>query len=190
MLSLARSARISRPLVRCASSAVAPKYAQALYSAALAASPQTLTKVQTELAAISTTIKETPGFADFIANPSLSSADRATGIKALLAGTSKKETVSDITKNLFSVLSENGRLNETQAIISDFSELVSKYKGELDVTITSSTPLPKDVLTRLETTLKSSQAAQQAKSIKVTNKVNKFLCLIIIHFFTPYTQPG
>jgi len=167
-----RSARIARPLVRSASSIVAPKYSQALYNAALAASPQTLTKVQTELHTISTTIKATPTLSAFISNPALSSSDRAAGIQALVAEVSKKGPVSDITKNLFTVLSENGRLAETQAIIDGFSELVSKYKGELDVVVTSSAPLPKDVLTRLETALKSSKAAQEAKTLKVTNKVN------------------
>jgi len=83
--------------------------------------------------------------------------------------------VSDITKNLLSVLSENGRLGETQAVIEGLNELVAKYKGELTVVVTSATPLPKDVLTRLETTLKQSQAAQQAKVLKVNNKVNSSL---------------
>jgi F-type H+-transporting ATPase subunit O len=168
----ARSTRIARPLVRSASSVVAPKYSQALYNAALAASPQTLTKVQTELSTISTTIKSTPAYSNFVSNPALSAADRAAGVKTLITEVSKKGALSDVTKNLLTVLAENGRLGETQAIIDGFSELVSKYKGELEVTITSSSALPKDVLTRLETALKSSQAAQKAKTLKITNKVN------------------
>jgi F-type H+-transporting ATPase subunit O len=84
---------------------------------------------------------------------------------------SKKEPVSDITKNLFGVLSENGRLGETQGVIEGFNELVAKYKGELEVVVTSATPLPRDLSSRLETILKQSQTAQQAKSLKISNKV-------------------
>jgi len=83
----------------------------------------------------------------------------------------KKEPLSDITKNLFAVLSGNGRLGETQGVIEGFNELVAKYKGELEVVVTSAGPLPKDISSRLETILKQSQTAQQAKSLKITNKV-------------------
>ena len=79
--------------------------------------------------------------------------------------------MSDVTKNLFALLAENGRLGETPGVIEGFNELVAKYKGELSVTVTSASPLPKDILTKLEATLKQSQTAQQAKSLKITNKV-------------------
>ena len=70
-----------------------------------------------------------------------------------------------------SVLSENGRLAETSDVIEGFNELVAKHKGELDIVVTSATPLAKDVLTKLETTLKQSEAAKQAKTLKIVNKV-------------------
>ena len=60
-------------------------------------------------------------------------------------------------------------------VIEGFNELVASYKGELNVTITSAAPLPRDIQTRLETLLKQSQAAQQAKSLKITNKVRYML---------------
>ena len=161
-------ALIRTPLSRNASS-IAQKYSKAIYQAALAKSPQTLTKVQTELNAVSAAIKSTPDLDNFIRNPTLSSADKKSGLVALhkAAGSG----VTDVTKNLFEVLSENGRLAETQGVIEDFGTLVSKYKGELEVVVTSATPLPKDTLTKLESTLKQSQTAQQAKTVKVTNKV-------------------
>ncbi len=160
---------------RRAASAIALKYATATYSAALAKSPQVLTKVQTELNAISKSIEGTLELKTFVTNPTLSVKDRNAGLPALYAraeGTgAKKEPVSDITKNLFALLSENGRLAETAGIIEGFNELVAKHKGELSVTVTSAAPLTKDVLTRLETALKQSQTAQQAKLLKLTNKV-------------------
>jgi len=171
-----RSAFLSQGLGRRAASGIALKYSNAVYSAALAKSPQLLNKVQTELNTISTSIKDTPELNTFVHNPTLSAKDRAAGLAALytrIEGSgAKKETVSDVTMNLFAILSENGRLGEVQGVIKGLNELCAKYKGELTVVITSATPLPRDVQTKLESTLKQSQAAQQAKTIKVTNKVN------------------
>lgn len=156
-------------------STIASKYSNALYGAALSKSPQTLTKVHSELSAVANTIKQNPKVSEFIHNPTLSAKDRTTGITSILStlegSGSKKEPVTDITKNLLSVLSENGRLGETQGVIEGFNELVAQYKGELTVTVTSASPLPKDILSRLESTLKQSQAGQQAKVLKIANKV-------------------
>ncbi|KAH8995630.1 OSCP, subunit 5 of the stator stalk of mitochondrial F1F0 ATP synthase [Lactarius akahatsu] len=174
--SLLRTCAPTAGFGRRAASGIALKYATATFSAALAKSPQVLTKVQTELNAISKSIGDTPELKTFVTNPTLSVKDRNAGLSGLYAraeGTgAKKEPVSDITRNLFIILSENGRLGETTGVIEGFNELVAKHKGELNVTVTSAVPLTKDVLTRLEATLKQSQTAQQAKSLKLTNKVN------------------
>lgn len=166
-----RSAAVSQGLGRRHASGIALKYSNAIYSAALAKSPQTLDKVQTELNSISASIKESPELNQFVHNPTLSSKDRTAGLASLLPRGAKKEPVTDVTKNLFAILSENGRLGEVQGVIEGFNELYAKYKGELTVVITSASPLPKDVQTKLESTLKQSQAAQAAKTLKVSNKV-------------------
>ncbi|THG99932.1 hypothetical protein EW026_g2508 [Hermanssonia centrifuga] len=172
----ARSVALQAGLGRRAASTIALKYSNAVFSAALSKSSAELDKVQTELSAISSTIKSTPELSSFVANPTLSANDRATGLQALFkkaeSSGPKKAPISDLTKNLFSVLSDNGRLAETEGVIEGFNELVATHKGELTVTITSASALPKDVQTRLESTLKQSQAAQKAKTVKVTNKVN------------------
>jgi len=173
MLASNSSRLLANSLGRRAASTIAPKYSQAVFSAALANSPATLTKVETELNALSNVIKASPELNSFVTNPTLSARDRATGLAALYAKAQgpKKEPVSDITKNLFALLSENGRLAETQSVIEGFNELVSKHKGELKVVISSATPLPTATLSRLETVLKQSQVAQKAKTLKVSNKV-------------------
>ncbi|KAG1893926.1 OSCP, subunit 5 of the stator stalk of mitochondrial F1F0 ATP synthase, partial [Suillus fuscotomentosus] len=155
-----RSATASLGLGRRAVSTIAQKYSKAVYSAALSKSPQTLTKVQSELNAISNVIKEVPDLKAFVSNPTLSAKDRSAGLAVIYsrAEGSKKEP--------------NGRLGETQGVIEGFNELVAKYKGELEVVVTSATPLPRDLSSRLETILKQSQTAQQAKSLKISNKVN------------------
>ncbi|GJE95449.1 F0F1 ATP synthase subunit delta [Phanerochaete sordida] len=169
-----RTAAVSAGLGRRAASTIALKYSNAVFSAALSKSPAELDKVQGELNTLESTIKSSPEINTFVHNPTLSATDRATGLQALFkqAETAKKSPLSDLTKNLFSVLSENGRLSETVGVIEGFNELVSKHKGELTVTITSAGPLPRDAQSRLEATLKQSQAAQNAKSLKVVNKIN------------------
>jgi F-type H+-transporting ATPase subunit O len=170
-----RSLAATPGLGRRAASGIALKYSNAVYSAALAKSPQVLSKVSTELNTISTSIKDVPELNSFVHNPTISAKDRAAGLAALYArlegSSAKKEAVSDVTKNLFAILSENGRLGEAQGVIEGFNELYAKYKGELTVVITSAAPLARDVLSKLESALKQSQAAQQAKTLKVVNKV-------------------
>ncbi|KAH9839553.1 OSCP, subunit 5 of the stator stalk of mitochondrial F1F0 ATP synthase [Rhodofomes roseus] len=174
LLSSARAATASAGLGRRAASSLALKYSNAVFNAALHKSPQTLNKVQSELTALSSAIKSVPELNAFVSNPTLSANDRISGLSALYAVAEgpKKEPVSDITKNLFVVLSENGRLGEAHGVIEGFNELVSQYKGELTVTITSAAPLPSDIQRKLESSLKQSQAAQKAKSVKVANKIN------------------
>ncbi|KAF8629205.1 hypothetical protein AX17_005790 [Amanita inopinata Kibby_2008] len=171
-----RTAATTPSLGRRAASAIALKYSKATYGAALSKSPATLNKVHAELATVSSAIKSKPELNAFVRNPTLSANERSTGLATLfsaLEGTgAKRDAISDITKNLLTVLSENGRLGETEGVIEGFNELVAQYKGELTVLVTSASPLPKDILTRLETALKQSEAGQKAKVLKISNKVN------------------
>lgn len=162
---------------------IASKYATALFGAA-SKNQTTLNKVHSELTSISNSLREVPALSTFVTNPTLSAADRKNGLEAIFATAApkgSKEPVSPITRNLFEVLSENGRLGETNGVIETFNELLSKHKGELEVVVTSSTPLEKGLLSRLESTLKSSQAASQAKTVRVTNKVRFVNCQLISH---------
>lgn len=180
----ARAVRTTPAFGRRAASAIALKYSNAIYGAALAKSPATLTKVQSELASVSSTIKSDPTIKSFIGNPTLSANDRAAGLAALYSSLEAKKTpLSALSKNLLAVLSENGRLGETEGVIEGFNELVAQYQGELTVTVTSAAPLPKDIQTRLEAALKQSQTAQKSKSVKIINKVGHALlrCNALIH---------
>ena len=174
MLIAARAA-VGGCLGRRAASSIALKYSNATYSAALAKSPVVLSQVQTELNTISNSIKENHEATSFIFNPTLSANERKVCIGKLVSklesGSAKIAPLSEITKNLLGILSENGRLGETQGVIEGFNELVAKYKGELTVVVTSATPLLRETLLRLESALKQSQTAQQANSLKITNKV-------------------
>jgi F-type H+-transporting ATPase subunit O len=189
---LRKAASIVPGLGQRAASAIALKYSSAVYSAALAKSPQVLNKVHAELAAVSSTIAGDKDLNTFIHNPTLSANDRKAGLSAIYsrleATAPKKEPVSEITKNLLGVLSENGRLGETQGVIEGFNELVEQYRGELTVVVTSAAPLPRDVLSRLETALKQSQTGQKAKVLKVTNKVCCFPFFFLLGASCPADQ--
>ena len=175
LASSARSAYRTPGLGRRAASAIASKYSNAVFRAALSRSSETLSKVQIDLSHVSSAIKTNPGIRTFVNNPTLSLEERNKGLQEMFAKLEgvlgKKDKISDVTKNLFSVLSENGRLGEVEGVIEDFSELVAQHKGELTVTVTSATPLGRDILSRLETTLKLSNAARAAKMVKISNKV-------------------
>lgn len=109
---------------------------------------------------------------DFLANPILSHADKASGIEALLKKASPKGA-SDLTKNFFEVLADNGRLYETNKVIADFLDIMTAHRGEVKVTITTAAPLEKDLQKRLEDSLKASQVAKNGKSLIIENKVNE-----------------
>lgn len=174
LASAARHITATPRLGQRAASTIASKYSNATYKAALSTSPATLTKVHSELTTLAGTLKSKPEISAFVHNPTLSNKDRLSGLSTLFSMLEgpKKEPLSDVTKNLLKVLSDNGRLGETEGVIEEFNELVAQYKGELTVLVTSAKPLPKDVVTRLETTLKQSQAGQKAKVLKLVNKVN------------------
>jgi F-type H+-transporting ATPase subunit O len=43
---------------------------------------------------------------------------------------------SELTKNFLAVLAENGRLYETDKVVEGFEQIMSAYRGELQITIT------------------------------------------------------
>lgn len=180
---LSASRNLSRPLCRRAASTIATKYSSAVYNAALAKNPATLDKVAGELKSIATTLASTPELNEVITNPTLKPEDRQIVLNSLFAksqGSAKAAPVSDITKNLFTVLADNGRLAEAPGVIEGFNELFSEYKGELNIVITSATPLSKEILARLEGSLKQSQAGQKSKLLKVSNKVRRLFSFCLL----------
>lgn len=105
----------------------------------------------------------------FISNPTLSNKDKVSGLEQLIGSKS-----DDITRNLFEVLAENGRLGDAERVIEEFARLMAAHRGEVEVTITSATPLDKSHTSRLESALSSSSIAKSAggQKIKFIHKVN------------------
>ncbi|SGY14423.1 BQ5605_C010g06178 [Microbotryum silenes-dioicae] len=147
------------------------KYAGALFTAAAKKGGDALKKVQGDLEAVHKTITAEPTIQDFLSNPVLSSADKSKGIDELLKRS--KATGSDLTKNFFEVLAENGRLYQADKTIADFLEIMSAHRGEVKVTITTAQPLERDLQKRLEDSLKQSSLAGSGKTLVIENKVNE-----------------
>jgi F-type H+-transporting ATPase subunit O len=114
-------------------SSLSGKYATAAFSAALSRSPQTLSQVETELKNVGETVHRDTAVQTLLANPTLSSRDRRQGVESILRAA---KVQSEIVRNLFEVLSENGRLPETEKVIADFFELVAAHRGEIKIVIT------------------------------------------------------
>lgn len=131
-----------------------------------------LQAVETDLKGVQSTVGKDAKIHEFLSNPVLSAADKSAGIDALLKAASPKGA-SDLTRNLFQVLSENGRLYETDKVVEGFLEIMSAHRGEVKVVITSAVPLEKDLQKRLEDSLKSSQLAAAGKSLIFENRVNE-----------------
>ncbi|GAA5851531.1 hypothetical protein JCM8547_001124 [Rhodosporidiobolus lusitaniae] len=163
------AAKVSLPNVQL--HGLAGKYAGALFTAA--AKQNALQQVESDLKAVKG-VSSDATVNEFLNNPVLSTADKQSGIEALLKKSSPKGA-SDLTKNLFTVLSENGRLYETDKVIANFLEIMSAHRGEVKIVVSSASPLEKDVQKRLEDALKASQAASGSKNVVIDYKVNEAL---------------
>ncbi|POY71088.1 hypothetical protein BMF94_5845 [Rhodotorula taiwanensis] len=150
---------------------LAGKYAGALFSAA--ANANALQQVESDLKGVKATVGTDAKIHEFLSNPILSHQDRASGLDALLTASVKGGKPSDLTRNLFTVLAENGRLYETDKVVDGFLEIMQAHRGEVKVTITTAQPLEKDLQKRLEDALKSSQVAQSGKNLVFENKINE-----------------
>lgn len=114
-----------------------------------------------------------PSAVEFLQNPALNPRAKSAAIDELLKKAAGKNTPSEITKNLFEVLAENGRLYESEKVIADFLEIMSAHRKEVKVTITTAQPLEKDLQKRLEDTLKQSALAGEGMNLIIENKINE-----------------
>lgn len=102
---------------------------------------------------VSTALKNIPELNEFVTKLMLSQKEWFAGLHVLyaVARGPQRQPVSEITKTLFVVLSENGGLASAPGVMEGFKELVSQYKG---------VPLLSDIQRKLKASLKRSQVAQ------------------------------
>ncbi|WVQ65793.1 ATP synthase F1, delta subunit [Kwoniella sp. B9012] len=141
-------------------------YATSTYLAALKKSPKDLESLAKDIEAFDKKIKEDAKVSAFIQNPTLSASERTKALSSVVPSGS-----SPILLNLLTVLSENGRLSSAPKVFADFGSLISAYRGELEVVVTSAEPLDNKALNRIDKALQGTEIAK-GKTLKVVNRVN------------------
>ncbi|POS73263.1 ATP synthase subunit 5 [Diaporthe helianthi] len=141
-------------------------YATALYTAAVKSS--SVDPTATALSKLGNLVSQDAKLATILDAPTLTPADKS----AIVAELEKTAGTNPTVKNFLQTLAENNRLGLLGGVCSKFGELMSAARGEVEMTVTSATPLDNRTLSRLETAVSKSSYVGQGKKLKVTNEVN------------------
>ncbi|KAF1963054.1 OSCP-domain-containing protein [Byssothecium circinans] len=144
-------------------------YASALYTAA--AKTSTLEPTARSIEALSSIFKRDAKLGTILQAPTLSVSDKqqiVTELQKHIGGQDKE----GIVKNLLETLAQHNRLGALEGVVEKYGTLMSAYRGEVELTITSAAPLDNRTLSRLETAVSKSQYVGQGKKLKVVPKVN------------------
>ncbi|PSR90523.1 ATP synthase delta subunit-domain-containing protein [Coniella lustricola] len=142
-------------------------YATALYTAAVKSS--SLDPTASALTKLGDLVAKDPKLATILSAPTLSTADKSAIVTELQKSAGGN---SETVKNLLQALAENNRLSLLGGVCTKFSELMSAARGEVEMTVTSATPLDNKTLNRLESAVSKSSYVGQGKKLKVKNEVN------------------
>lgn len=135
------------------------RYATALYSAA--SKEKKLDQVEKDLTRVSALVKESKMFA-LITDPHVKRALKQKSLNDRLT----KEKLTPLTVNFVNLLAENGRLSNTEAIISSFSKIMSAHRGEVLCSVTTARPLDEPTLADLKTALNGFLAKGQVLQLE------------------------
>ncbi|KAK3215275.1 hypothetical protein GRF29_19g2776881 [Pseudopithomyces chartarum] len=143
-------------------------YASALYTAA--AKTNALDSAAKSLESLSTVFKKDAKLATVLSAPTLSVSDKQQIIAELQKHLGQDK--EGVVKNLLETLAHNNRLGALEGVVEKFSQLMSAYRGEVELTVTSAAPLDNRTLSRLESAVSKSQYVSQGQKLKVVPKVN------------------
>jgi len=139
------------------------------YTAAVKSS--TLDSVAKSMSALEAVYAKDPKLATIMMAPTLSSGDKSQIIAELQKHTGSAGDKGDTVKNFLNTLADYNRLGLLKGIAEKFGLLMGASRGEVELTVTSASPLDNKTLSRLETAVSKSQYVGQGKKLKVTNKV-------------------
>ncbi|KAF9562694.1 ATP synthase F0 subcomplex subunit OSCP atp5 [Mortierella alpina] len=142
------------------------RYATALYTAA--AKKQALDAVETDLKQVKRVVEKDTKLREFLENPTINRIEKKSGVQQMLSAGKYNE----LTKNFFDTLAENGRLYDTIKIINSYGSLMSAYRGEVQVTITSAKELDAKEVAKVKGFLAKSAFVTPKQTLVVQNKVN------------------
>jgi F-type H+-transporting ATPase subunit O len=102
--------------------------------------------------------------------PSLTPTDQ----KAIVAELEKHTggSPNEVVKNFLSTLAQNNRLGALEGVCEKFAQLMGAHRGEVELVVTSATPLDQKVLKQLEAAISKSKYVQQGQKLKLVSKVS------------------
>eukprot|EP01033_Poteriospumella_lacustris_P012056 gene12056-8612_t len=140
------------------------RYAMATYTAASKAGA--LEKVESELTSFAEVVKKNANLAAFLSNPTIPRSEKTSKVSHLF----DESKFSSITRNLFLVLSANGRLGESLKIVEGYGELMQAKRGVVNITIISAEQLKKPQLESVQQAVAKYVGA--GKKVEISTKVN------------------
>lgn len=125
---------------------------------------------------LSQTFKKDQRLQSILTAPTLSGDDK----KQIVAEIQKSINVQDKTntiENFLATLAENNRLSVLEGVAEKFGQLMGAARGEVELTITSASPLDNKTVKQLETAISKSKYAGQGSKLKVVSKVCEVDCV-------------
>lgn len=121
---------------------VASRYAQALLD--LSVEQKIADEVSADMKLVISLCSQNSDFAAFLRSPIVAKHEKSAIFQALFDG-----KVTPLSARLFQLVSEKSRENILPDIAQSFVQLYKKYKGVLEVRITSATPLEQKVIDKI-----------------------------------------
>ncbi|CAK7913380.1 ATP synthase subunit 5, mitochondrial [[Candida] anglica] len=162
--SLATASKTVRPPIQLFG--VDGTYASALYTAA--SKDSSVDKAFQSLTKVREVVNSDKQLAEFLTNPASSRDDREAVIGTLASSLKLDKSVG----NFLSVLAENNRLSEFEAIYAQFSTLNDAFRGIVEAKVTSAKPLDSKIIKRLQAAISKSSFVGEGKTLNVSNEVN------------------
>lgn len=143
---------------------VSKEYSKALYE--LANKNNIVDEINENLKSFILLLNENPDFIKVLTYPKISNQDKKKTLKDTLLN------FNDLFITFLYVLIDNNRINEINAIASDYQRMLNESKGIYDVLVYSASKLDKN---QIEATKQSLIRLLNAKSININNMVDESL---------------
>ncbi|KAJ3189556.1 ATP synthase subunit O, mitochondrial [Irineochytrium annulatum] len=142
------------------------RYATALYTAAT--KKNALDAVENDLKGLRSIIDRDPKIQSFLETPIMDRTAKKQGVDRMLS----QGKYSEITQNFFSLLAENGRLDQTGKIMGAFHQILMAHRGEVPVVVTSAKELDAKLSRQLKDTLQRSSLVSGNQKLQLTSKID------------------
>ncbi|KAH7122307.1 ATP synthase delta subunit-domain-containing protein [Dendryphion nanum] len=136
-----------------------------------AAKTNTLDPTAKSLESLGNVFKKDANLVNVLGAPTLTPSDKEQIVAELIKHIGGQDK-DGVVKNLLTTLAENNRLGALEGVVNKFAALISAHKGEIELTVTSATPLDNKTLSRLENVIFKSEYVEQGQKLKVVPKVN------------------